>query len=223
MNVTLKVLVVQEEYRKNKYMKFVDITIRPLDLNLPTERELLIHIGIIAGICYASSMDEEKCIKRAISCIRRGHHSPWEHITFTLSNIIDRGTSHALIRHRHCAFQQSSTIYQKYNELLIIGQSNITEAEKSLYKDIEAVYLLEVSKKQMPPHRVRDILPNALVTDLIITTNMRQWQYMFRRRCGYGDSENMHKWATTVQEWFRKNYPIITEAFDQFYEEHPID
>ena len=143
--------MVQEEYRKNKHMKFVDITIRPLDLKLPTERELLIHIGIIAGICYASSMDEEKCIKRAISCIRRGHHSPWEHITFTLSNIIDRGTSHALIRHRHCAFQQSSTIYQKYNELLIIGQSNITEAEKSYIKILKQyIYLKLVSSKCRP-------------------------------------------------------------------------
>lgn len=204
-------------------MKFVDIAIRPLDLKLPTERELLIHVGIIAGICYASSMDEEKCIQRAISCIKRGHHSPWEHITFTLSNLVDRGTSHALVRHRHCAFQQSSTIYQKCKELLLINQPDITEIEKAVYKDIEKAYLFEVNNNKMPSHRARDILPNALATELIITTNMRQWQYMFRRRSGYGDSENMHKWAAYVRDWFMKNYPIITEAFDQFYEKHPID
>lgn len=204
-------------------MKFVDIAIKPLGFGLPTEREVLIHVGVIAGTCYASSMDEEKCFQRAISCIKRGHHSPWEHVNFTLSNLVDRGTSHALVRHRHCAFQQSSTIYQRYKELLIVKQSDITEDEKALYENIENVYLLETGKKQMPSHRARDILPNALATELIITTNMRQWQYMFRRRNGYGDSENMHKWAAVVQEWFRKNYPTITEAFDQFYEKHPID
>ena len=97
-------------------MKLVPISVEHLAGVMP-ENSLLCFIGRIAGECYGSAIDENKCINRALNCIARGHHSPWEHYNVTIKCTVDRGTSHALVRHRHCAFQQSSTIYQKYDEL----------------------------------------------------------------------------------------------------------
>jgi thymidylate synthase (FAD) len=186
-----------------------------------TEESLLEFIGQIAGECYNSTMDSDKCIQRALNCIKRGHHSPWEHFNVTLKCTVDRGTSHALVRHRHCAFQQSSTIYQKFNELTFIEQKDIQPQEKGFYRDCEYAYL-ENMKKFNNPSRARDVLPNALATNLIITTNIRQWMYMIQRRCGPGDSENMHTWCKMVREWFEKNYPQVTLAFDTWYDKHPL-
>lgn len=195
----------------------------------PDEDEMLTAVGMIAGECYNSSMDNDKCIKRALNCIKRGHHSPWEHINITLKCTVDRGVSHALVRHRHCAFQQSSTIYQKFDECEFVdltAEDNNTSTEEYLnrtdaYEHAENMYH-ELLKKGEPPSAARDVLPNALATNLIITTNIRQWMYMIQRRCGPGDSDNMHMWCKMIRAFFEKLYPQVTAAFDAWYQEHPL-
>lgn len=186
-----------------------------------TEESLLSFIGQIAGECYNSSKDEDKCIQRALNCIKRGHHSPWEHFNVTLKCTVDRGVSHALVRHRHCAFQQSSTIYQKFDEVCIIDDGRCTEKDKQFYIGCEIRYKERLNEGQIPAE-ARDVLPNALATNLIITTNIRQWMYMIQRRCGPGDSDNMHTWCKMTREWFEENYPKTTLAFDVWYEKHPL-
>ena len=197
-------------------MKLVPISIESIGVTFSPEKDVLEFIGKVAGECYNSSKDTDKCRVRALNCIKRGHHSPWEHISVTLRCTVDRGVSHALVRHRHCAFQQSSTIYQKYDELTFIencvSNDMLSVIEKE-YKD-----LLTNNKSS----EARDVLPNCLATNLIITTNFRQWMYMIQRRDGPGDSENMHIWCRKTREWFERNYPEITRAFDAWYEDHPL-
>ena len=182
------------------------------------EQDLLRWVGEVAGECYNSSKDADKCAQRALNCIKRGHHSPWEHVNITLKCTVDRGVSHALVRHRHCAFQQSSTIYQKFDELVFID-SNCVDTDT--LKMLEAEYR-DLLRRGYAPSDARDILPNCLATNLIITTNIRQWMYMIQRRCGPGDSENMHRWCQRTREWFEQNYPEVTAAFDAWYKDHPL-
>ena len=202
-------------------MKIVQQKIEPMGIMFLDEKDLLSHIGRIAGECYNSSMDTDKCIKRALNCVQRGHHSPWEHYNITLKCLVDRGVSHALVRHRHCAFQQSSTIYQKYDDIQIVDIDGMTEQEREAYWEIEKVYrgALESGK---PAGAARDVLPNALATNLIITTNIRQWMYMIHRRNGPGDTERMHIWCQQVRNWFEDTYPLTVKAFDDWYESHPL-
>lgn len=185
-----------------------------------TEEALLDFVGQVAGECYNSSMNSEACQKRALNCIKRGHHSPWEHFNITLKCTIDRGTSHALVRHRHCAFQQSSTIYQKFQEIECIGE-NVPNYIMQAYVAAEIAYAQALNDGKAPSE-ARDVLPTDLATNLIITTNIRQWMYMIHRRCGPGDSNKMHEWCKMVRDWFEKNYPRITTAFDKWYEAHPL-
>lgn len=204
-------------------MTLIKSCIKPIG-HLYSEDELLVLIGQIAGECYNSSMDEASCMRRAIQCIYRGHHSPWEHINITLKCTVDRGVSHALVRHRHCAFQQSSTIYQKFDKDIVIINTDDdlpSDVEMDLYKDIENTYHKLLSQ-HYPPSRARDILPNSLATNLIITTNVRQWMYMYRRRQGPGDSRSMHRWAKLVEEWFAAVYPRVDNAFSRYYKGHPL-
>lgn len=201
-------------------MKTVAISVEEMfPSSIKSEDEVLLSVGQIAGVCYNSSLDDTKCRLRAMNCITRGHHSPWEHIVISLKSVVDRGVSHALVRHRHCAFQQLSTIYTKSPELLII-EKEYTPQEIDEFKRIEQVYLEELP--QMPVSDARDILPNATATILIITTNIRQWLYMLQRRNGPGDSSNMHKWCDKTRLWFELQYPTITRLFDEWYAKHPL-
>lgn len=213
-------------------VNFIPMGIRSMGY-VPSEQEMLVLVGQIAGECYNSSMTDYACINRALSCVGRGHHSPWEHVHITLNCIVDRGTSHALVRHRHCAFQQSSTIYQKYKDFINIialpetdpcnGESvpGISDIEIVGYQDLADVYNSCINSK-MQPGRARDILPNALATNLIITANMRQWMYMLKRRIGPGDAVRMHVWETITYDWFKARYRRIVQAFDDWYEKHPL-
>lgn len=213
-------------------VKYTSIQISCL-LHWPKERDMLISVGNIAGECYNSSKDDDKCCARALSCIARGHHSPWEHINLTIKATVDRGTSHALVRHRHCAFQQSSTIYQKYDG----GITLIRPADESPVKGdkvyglnyIEDEYYMncytlysKLLEQGMPPARARDVLPNALATNLIITTNFREWMYIIQRRQGPGDSVNMHIFANKLEDLFNTLYPNAVEEFAKWYEKHPL-
>ena len=202
-------------------MKLIPMKVESMGLYFVYEEDLLSFIGRVAGECYNSSMDSEACMKRALNCIKRGHHSPFEHANITLKCTVDRGVSHALVRHRHCAFQQSSTIYQKFQEIECIGCHDICEDKLSTYRQAEIQYM-KLLNDGYPPSSARDVLPNALATNLIITTNIRQWMYMIQRRCGPGDSDNMHEWCKMIRAWFEEHYPRLTLAFDVWYEKHPL-
>lgn len=207
-------------------MKLIPMKIVPMG-DLMDEGTLLNFIGQVAGECYNSAMDAPACQKRALNCIKRGHHSPWEHYNITLKCTVDRGTSHALVRHRHCAFQQSSTIYQKFQECVFIDEvkekqdAKVDEAKEKLYREAERIYMQLLNLGEAPSS-ARDVLPNDLATNIIITTNIRQWMYMIQRRHGPGDSDKMHQWDKLVRAWFETNYPQLTLAFDTWYEKHPL-
>lgn len=185
---------------------------------IPTEQDLLAFIGKCAGEAYNSDIDRDKCIQRALSCIKRGHHSVFEHYSITLRSTVDRGTSHALVRHRHCAVTQSSTIYQKYGEVIVIEDSPVSD-NFYIASEIEYKRLLN---EGWAAGEARDCLPTDLATNVIITTNLRQWMYMIQRRSGPGDSDKMHKWDKMVRTWFEEYYPQLTLAFDTWYEKHPL-
>lgn len=199
-------------------MKLVPMSVKEISIIDP-ELGLLRFVGEIAGECYNSSRDVDACVKRALNCIKRGHHSPFEHANITLKFVVDRGVSHALVRHRHCAFQQSSTIYQKFQEIECIETKD--EDKIDMFRQAEIIYHKLLNKGEMPSE-ARDVLPTDLATGLIITTNIREWMYMLQRRTGHGDSEKMHIWCDMTRTWFMKHYPQITMAFDLWYERHPL-
>lgn len=202
-------------------MKLIPMKVEEMGLQFLNEKDLLSFVGHVAGECYNSSKDLDKCVQRALNCIKRGHHSPFEHANITLRCTVDRGVSHALVRHRHCAFQQSSTIYQKFDECEFIENNDVSDYKRQAYTHAEVMYKRLLNAGE-PPSSARDVLPNALATNLIITTNIRQWMYMIQRRCGPGDSDNMHEWCKMVRVWFEERYPQLILAFDTWYEKHPL-
>lgn len=218
-------------------VKFVPLCIAPPAYTVVTNEEhWLAHVGAVAGECYGSdTVDVEKCVARALNCISRGHHSPLEFIYVPLKCTVDRGVSHALVRHRHCVFQQESTIYKKYNKLVVIMPLEVDPITNmvisySPYDVMDSLDTLsKVSKDYTSkinngwePSLARDILPNITATNLIIGTNIRQWMYILNRRTGPGDSHNMHAFAYLLRKYFEYAFPRTLEAFDAWYKKHPL-
>ena len=125
-----------------------------------------------------------------------------KHITHTLHFICDRGVTHELVRHRPCSFAQESQRYCNYgldkfdNEITFIEplffnrwidnilpscqtdeyflwQSACELAEKRYFQ------LLDLGKT---PQEARTVLPNSTKTEIIITTNEREWQHILNLR-----------------------------------------
>lgn len=135
----------------------------------------------------------------------------------TVKFTCDRGVSHEFVRHRVFSFAQESTRFCNYskdkfgNEITFIqsdyftnnnstkmDESNINYFEQSL-KDSERYYfkLLELGWK---PQQARQVLPNALKTELVMTGFESDWQHFFDLRCAKNAHPDAQKLANELKE-----------------------
>lgn len=135
----------------------------------------------------------------------------------TVKFTCDRGVSHEFVRHRVFSFAQESTRFCNYskdkfgNEITFIqsdyftnnnstkmDESNINYFEQSL-KDSERYYfkLLELGWK---PQQARQVLPNALKTELIMTGFESDWKHFFDLRCAKNAHPDAQKLANELKE-----------------------
>jgi thymidylate synthase (FAD) len=112
--------------------------------------------------------------------------------------IIDRGISHELVRHRLASFTQESTRYCNYskdkfdngitfikpdwyNSLDNGDEDTISFHWHNCMKHCERIYLL-LLEQGLSPQFARSVLPNSLKTEIVITTNFREWRHIFQLR-----------------------------------------
>lgn len=164
-------------------------------------------------VCYKSESngDPQKWSKFVRARIKDGHESVLEHVNATVLFICDRGVSHELVRHRIASFSQESTRYCNYGSdhisfiipcwtELSEGQSTLDINEEStmyqgilFYNDNELKWLAamafaenfyrELLRDGWSPQQARSVLPNSLKTELVMTTNLREWRHIFSLRC----------------------------------------
>lgn len=131
---------------------------------------------------------------------------------YTFKFICDRGISHELVRHRTFSFAQESTRYCNYNKekfnneitCIIPSWSNLTEESsydlgtvkifgKPKKIDLQNLRLLtslctaeeqymELLKEGSTAQEARQVLPNALKTEICMTGFASDWRYFFDLR-----------------------------------------
>lgn len=186
-----------------------------------SEPNIINHLGVLYGACFTSdTSDYEKNKRRVLTSIKKGHQSPLEHIFIGLKIVVDRATAYALIRHRHCAFTQQSTIYTKFKEVQVIelpakdpyytGYKYSSLDERAI--DTAAEEYTAMIESGVRPGIARDVLPNCLATTLYMTTNLRQWFYILNLRKDPADSPRMHMFISQLDAFLKGNYPILYEA-----------
>lgn len=151
-------------------------------------------------LCYKSEdkITEDSAEKFIENIIKRSHESILEHDTISIKFIHNRGFLAEVTRHRLASFTAESTRYIKYSsneidkELTFIqpywfdddAHCAAVQEYTNLMKDIERFYTCLTHKIQpLPPQAARGILTNDVKTEIVITTNLREWRHILKLRC----------------------------------------
>ncbi len=194
-------------------------------------KEILGKIEKAGRICYKSeSKITDSSANRFIAdIISRGHESVIEHENLSVKFVCDRGVSHELVRHRLASYSQESTRYCNYKSgvsFIIPPWIEINPGEYSL-KDIESLDLkqgefgwlqtmlslegkyLSLLKSGWSPQMARSVLPNSLKTEIVMTTNLREWRHVFKLRTSKAAHPQMQEIMLPLLQEFKKTIPAI--------------
>lgn len=189
-------------------------------------------IDLYGRTCYKSEhpTDPDRWDEFVSRRICDGHDSILEHVSVTVKVVCDRGVSHELVRHRLCAFSQESTRYCNYRgEVTFIIPCWIKDLKEDIYPTDKS-YLFnfnygpwfismlntEINYKELlnrgwTPQQARSVLPNSLKTELIMTTNIREWRHIFSLRCDKAAHPQMREIMIPLLKDFYFGMPVFFE------------
>ena len=133
------------------------------------------------------------------------------HSWYTLRFICDRGVTHEIVRHRPASYCQESTRYCNYSKGAFGNQITVIEpcflrsgsaqhaAWKTACMRAESAYLgmLELG---CTPQEARDVLPNSLKTELVMTATADEWLHFLMLRTSEAAHPQMREVATLARE-----------------------
>lgn len=189
--------------------------------------------------CYQSErgpITPETAARFVKRLMRSGHVSVIEHSLLTvLFRNVSRGYTHEKVRHRLCAFSQESTRYVDYapgsdspdlerfqahfvvpphrdeNEPVRLEDGRMMSASEML-AEIERFYrALRLSG--WLPEDARQLLPQAIKADIVVSTNFRQWRHMFEQRTQKSAHWEIRKVMGDLLVYLQGLIPVIFADF----------
>ncbi|MCL2520180.1 MAG: FAD-dependent thymidylate synthase [Spirochaetaceae bacterium] len=175
-----------------------------------------------ARLCYKSEdkITADSYIKFIKLLINRGHEAMLEHAGFSVKFICDRGVSHEIVRHRIASFAQESTRYCNYSndkfgsEITVIepcfwpkDSANYNEWLAGCRRAEEAYFKLLA--QGATPQEARAVLPTGLKTELLVTTNLREWRHFFKLRTASDVHPQMLELTRPLLTELKELIPIV--------------
>ena len=199
----------------------------------PNGKKILKSIERAGRTCYKSekNISDGSATKFVKMVIERGHTSVIEHEKITVRVICDRGITHEIVRHRLASYSQESTRYCNYSggvTFIIPPWVKLSEGE---YNDryystphgddpdgtwLHCVSDAELHYKQLlksgwTPQQARSVLPNSLKTEIVMTMNLREWRWFFKKRASNHAHPQMRELAFPMLEEFQRLVPVVFE------------
>lgn len=141
----------------------------------------------------------------------------------------DRGVSHEIVRHRVMSFAQESTRYCNYgkdkfgNEVTFIKPTwynIVSDEQKEAFDDFLSIseeaymalldkwenrvpdkrYKTKLKGNPLTPQQARQVLPNALKTEIVVTGFESDWEHFFELRTAGAAHPDMRKLALELRE-----------------------
>jgi len=156
------------------------------------------------------------------------HESVIEHCSATVLFTGNRGFTHELVRHRLAAFTQESTRYCNYAKGKFGSDITVSPDRRPLLAELDngktaidaathwkaavdevSFRYIEMVRAGIPPQVARDVLPQVLKADIVMTANFREWRHIFRMRDSKAAHPDMQQLMRPLHEEFRKLIPII--------------
>jgi thymidylate synthase (FAD) len=206
--------------------------------------EILKKIERAGRTCYKSEdkITDDSATRFCLNMLKSGHHSVIGHHNITVRIITNRGVTHEIVRHRLVSYSQESTRYCNYggDDLVFIlpvwmdnypvplnqsisfleGPVHLTAEESFLYSlHLSEIYYKYLLKESWQPQQAREVLPNALKTELVMTANIREWRHFFSLRCSSAAHPQMRDLAKSMLTGF---YQAIPAMFDDLYGKHIV-
>ena len=187
-------------------------------------------IELAGRTCYKSEdrITEDSSIKFVEKINDLGHESVLEHSAMTVKFICDRGVSHELVRHRLCSFSQESTRYCNYKSevtFVIPPWLDLPEGEvkygsiKRPSKNHEDLWVftmeecentyIQLLNNGWSPQQARSVLSNSLKTEIVVTTNFREWKHIFKLRTSKATHPQMREIMIPLLNECKKLIPVI--------------
>lgn len=168
---------------------------------------------------YDPPKSTEELIKKVI---RKGHHSVLEHATATFR--IKGGSrvfTHEMVRHRLMSPSQESQRYVEYGKTKQYEFVTPPDVEKSRFKDdfekkaLEAKELYsDMVKEGIPKEDARYILPNATVSEIVISANFRELRHIFEVRCHQRAHWEIREICLEMLKMMKRKAPIVFWDFE---------
>ncbi len=168
---------------------------------------------------YDPPKSTEELIKKVIN---KGHHSVLEHATATFR--IKGGSrvfTHEMVRHRLMSPSQESQRYVEYGKTTEYEFVLPPAVEQSRFKDnfkkkaLEAKELYsDMVKEGIPKEDARYILPNATVSEIVISANFREWRHIFQVRCVSRAHWEIREICLKMLKIMKEKAPIVFWDFD---------
>lgn len=185
-------------------------------------RDMVFSIAGAARNCTQVELktfeQEEKFIR---GLIKRGHHSPLEHIDLSLRLVTDRGVLAELTRHRICSFSVESTRYVKYTDDIefikpVWYENDVIKATsyelwKLACEKSEEYYKRLVFEYKEQPQQARQVLNMSLKTSIVMTCNIREMRHILKLRTAKDAHPQIVALMTPILNNFKKEFPAFFE------------
>jgi thymidylate synthase (FAD) len=179
-----------------------------------------LHIEQAGRTCYKSedriTPDSARLFVEKIRGM--GHLSVLEHASASLRFVCDRGVTHEMVRHRIASYSQESTRYCNYGrekfgrEISVVEPPFASDAQREAWiramEAAERAYL-DMLDAGASPQIARSVLPNALKTEIVMTTNFRSWLHFFELRCAPEAHPQIREVADMARAILAREAPAI--------------
>lgn len=144
------------------------------------------------------------------------------HLTATVKLVCDRGVSHEIVRNKQfITFSQESTRYCAYqkgkfgSQITVIRPCEFDEGTPQYIEwmaamtETERHYMKLTNDMQTRAEMARDVLPNSLKTEIVITANLWEWREIFKQRAAPAAHPQMRQLMIPLKQEMEGQYPIL--------------
>jgi len=138
--------------------------------------------------CYLSfdRIEEDSDAAFIKRLLKMGHESPLEHAcaTFRVRNC-SRAMTHQLVRHRLMSVSQQSQRYVDEDRFAyVLPQTLPPEHVEDFHRDMKTIQQMyrKWRDRGLRKEDARFVLPNACVSEIVVSANFREWRHIFSLR-----------------------------------------
>jgi len=192
-----------------------------MDIRIKQFTEKYVDIIYLAARgCYGMESLDSTLYRDKLKFIRKlinnKNESVLEHCIISIQILnCSRSFMSQITRHRMVSYSIKSQHYVNHEDFEVKALESKVEEVQILYQDIIQIirnrYKQLVNKFEVPIHVAREILPNACLTNIFMTTNFREWRYIIKLRQTNRNTFEMQKFGNKIKYIFQQ---IIPGVFD---------